>query len=142
RLQSPRHADSVATHEAKLPRTVLRQKRGVEFLAVFCAEFEYVADLNCAADFQRFAALGARFAGSDRPQVCPFRHLNVAFDGNIFKMETILICAGRRSICAAQTFINKDGEFSHAHRTQTAGTCAERVKNFLSFSRTKRGCAE
>ena len=57
--------------------------------------------IDRAADFQRLAAFDARLPCSNRPQIEPRRHLDVALDGNILQMETVLIRAGRHVVRAA-----------------------------------------
>ena len=46
-----------------------------------------------------------RFAGSHGPQIKPLRHLDVAFDGDVAEMETVLVRAGSHVVRAAQAFV-------------------------------------
>ena len=117
RLQRARDADAVAAHDRRLARTVHVEEGRIQLLAVFCAELENVADFNCAADFQCLATLHARLARADGSQIKPRRHLDVALDGDVLQMETVLVRAGGHVICAAQTFVGKN-YLSHPSRFQ------------------------
>ena len=103
------------------------QKCRAELLAVFRAEFENVADLNRAPDFQWFAALGAGFAGGNRPQIKPFRHLDVALHGNIVQMEPVLVGAGGHVVRAAQPFVGEN--FRNASLLLYRVTCHRLASN-------------
>ena len=138
RLQRARDADAVAAHDRRLARAGLVQKRRVQLLAVFRAELEHVADFNRAADFQRLAAFRAGFAGGDGAQIKPIRHLDVALDGDVAQMETILVRAGGHAVRAAQTFIGKNLARSVGHIRHSAKRTRVRAERGNTFFRRRR----
>ena len=70
-LEGAGDSDAVATHDGRATFALFVEEEGAEFLAVFCAELENVADFNGGAHLEGAAGLRAWFAGLDGAQVCP-----------------------------------------------------------------------
>ena len=67
--QQPPDTDAIAAHDDRLGLPFFILKGTAERIAVACAEFENIADLNAAHSFERLSAVGAGITFTGRNNV-------------------------------------------------------------------------
>src|SRR6185503_20366896 len=104
-LEGAGNSNPVTAHDAELALAGIVEEERVERLAVFGAELEEMPDLDGAADFERFAAFGTRFARVDSAKVGPLRDLDIALHRDIVDVKPVFIRPGRHAVGTAQPFV-------------------------------------
>src|SRR5882762_3493397 len=90
-LERPGDADTVTTHDTGFALPGFVEEISVELLAVLGAQFEHVAHLDGATDFQGQAGGEAQFPGAHGPKVGPAGHLDIALDLDMTEVEPVLV---------------------------------------------------
>ena len=142
RLQRARDANAVTAHHRRVLFSRFVQKQCVQFLAVFGAELEDVADFDRTADLERFPTADAGLARPCSTQVGPVGHTNVAADRYIGVVETILIGAGGHTGSVSEDGIRVDGDLRYMSGAETSRVRPKLGKNFFCRGRLKVGGAE
>lgn len=140
-LEGAGDSDAVATHNGRATFALVVEEEGAEAFAVFCAEFENVANFDGGAHLERLAGLRARFAGLDGAQVCPAVDLDVSLDVDVAKVKAVFVGARSESGAIAEHEVGADFQAVNADGAQTSRTGAECLADFFRRCGAKIGGA-
>src|SRR5688500_18096775 len=90
-----------------------------------------MADFDRTLDFQRLAADRTGLARSNRAEIGPGIHLNIAIHADVSEVKAIFIRAGGHPGGAPQRFVGENLELRNFYGPETAGFCAESGHNLL-----------
>ncbi len=138
RLQRARHADAVAAHDARDAFAVFIEERRTERFAVFGAQLEHVADLDCAANLQRLSGLDAQLAGLDLAQIRPLADRDISLDVDVAQVVAVVVRAGNHTGAAAQNLVGVNWDAVDTNRAQATRLRAKRLDDLGIARRAKR----